>query len=71
MYAAIFLIGTEVSLLCANWVVALSYMLPVISIYLVRVSYEEEMMIEHFGDRYRKYMRSTGRLMPNLKSPYQ
>jgi len=71
MYAAIFLIGTGVSLLSANWLVSLSYMLPVISMYLVRVSDEEEMMIEQFGDEYWKYMRRTGRLMPKRKSPYR
>ncbi len=68
MYAAIFLIGTGVSFLSANWLVSLSYMLPVVSMYLVRVSDEEEMMIEQFGDEYRKYMRRTGRLLPKLST---
>ena len=66
MYAAIFLIGTGVSLLSANWIVALSYMLPAISLYLVRISDEEKMMIEWFGDEYQEYMRMTGRLIPKL-----
>ncbi|MHC1755104.1 MAG: protein-S-isoprenylcysteine O-methyltransferase [Methanosarcina sp.] len=66
MYAAIFLIGTGVSLLAANWVVSLSYMLPVIFMYLIRVSDEEEMMRGQFGDEYRDYMRKTGRLVPKL-----
>jgi len=66
MYAAIFLIGTGVSLLSANWIVALSYMLPAISLYLIRVSDEEKMMTEQFGDEYREYMRMTGRLVPKL-----
>jgi protein-S-isoprenylcysteine O-methyltransferase Ste14 len=68
MYAAIILIGTGVSLLAANWVVSLSYMLPVIFMYLTRVSDEEKMMIEQFGDEYRDYMRKTGRLVPKLSS---
>lgn len=68
MYAAIFLIGIGVSFLSANWLVALSYMLPVICMYLVRVSDEEEMMIEQFGDEYREYMRRTGRLIPKLRA---
>jgi protein-S-isoprenylcysteine O-methyltransferase Ste14 len=67
MYAAIFLIGIGASLLSANWIVALSYMLPVTCMYLVRVSDEEKMMIEQFGDEYREYMRRTGRLIPKLK----
>jgi protein-S-isoprenylcysteine O-methyltransferase Ste14 len=67
MYAAIFLIGIGASLLSANWIVALSYMLPVTCMYLVRASDEEKMMIEQFGDEYREYMRRTGRLIPKLK----
>lgn len=67
MYAAIFLIGIGVSLLSANWIVALSYMLPAISLYLIRISDEEKMMIEQFGDEYVKYIKKTGRLIPNLR----
>jgi protein-S-isoprenylcysteine O-methyltransferase Ste14 len=66
MYAAIFLIGIGVSLLSANWTVALSYMLPAISLYLIRISDEEKMMTEQFGDDYREYMESTRRLVPKL-----
>lgn len=66
MYAAIFLIGTGTSLLSANWLVTLAHMISMISMYLVRVSDEEEMMIEQFGDEYREYMRRTGRLVPRL-----
>ena len=51
-YAAIFLIGAGISLLSANLIVALSYMLPAITLYLVRISDEEKMMIEQFGDEY-------------------
>jgi len=69
LYAAIFLIGIGVSLLSANWIVSLSYMLPITCLYLVRVSNEEEMMIVQFGDEYREYMARTGRLVPKLSIP--
>jgi len=68
MYAAIFLIGIGVSLLSANWIVALSYMMPTASLYLVRVSDEEEMMIGQFGDEYRQFMTRTGHLIPKLRT---
>lgn len=68
MYAAIFLIGIGVSLLSANWIVALSYMMPTASLYLVRVSDEEEMMIGQFGDEYRQFMTRTGCLIPKLRT---
>lgn len=64
MYAAIFLIGIGISFLSANWIVALSYILPAITLYLIRISDEEKMMIEQFGNEYREYMRNTGRLIP-------
>ena len=69
MYAAIFLIGIGVSILSANWIVTLSYIMPTTILYIVRVSDEEEMMIEQFGDEYREYMARTGRLMPKLSIP--
>lgn len=68
MYAAILLIGTGISLLSANWIVALSYILPVICMYLVRVSDEEEMMTEQFGNQYKDYKGRTGRLVPDLSA---
>ncbi len=68
MYAAIFLTAIGTSLLSANWLVTLAHMLSVISMYQVRVSDEEEMMVEQFGDEYRKYMRRTGRLIPKLRT---
>ncbi len=68
MYAAIFLIGIGVSFLSANWIVTLSYMLPVICLYMVRVSDEEKMMAEQFGNEYRKYIKRTGRLIPKLST---
>lgn len=68
MYAAIFLTGIGTSLLSTNWLVTLAHMLSVISMYLIRVIDEEEMMIEQFGDAYREYMRRTGRLLPKLNT---
>ncbi|MDD1753222.1 MAG: isoprenylcysteine carboxylmethyltransferase family protein [Methanotrichaceae archaeon] len=69
MYAAIFLIGMGVSLLSANWLIALAYMFPVTIMYLIRVADEEEMMIEQFGNEYKEYMLRTGRLIPRLELP--
>lgn len=67
MYVAISLIGIGVSLLSANWTVALSYMLPMTNMYLFRISDEEKMMTEQFGDEYRKYMQNTGQMIPKLR----
>ena len=34
--------------------------------YFIRMPKEERMMVEHFGDGYREYMRETGRLWPRF-----
>lgn len=68
MYAAIFIIGIGISFLSSNWIVALSYMLPVICMYLIRIADEEKMMIDQFGDEYREHMTRTGRLIPKLRN---
>jgi protein-S-isoprenylcysteine O-methyltransferase Ste14 len=34
--------------------------------YFARVSDEEQMLIDQFGDEYRAYMRRTGRLVPRF-----
>jgi protein-S-isoprenylcysteine O-methyltransferase Ste14 len=67
MYAAIFIIGVGISLLSSNWLVSLSYMVPVITMYLVRISDEEKMMIEEFGSEYVKYTKKTGRIIPKIR----
>lgn len=67
MYAAIFIIGIGISLLSANWIIALTYMIPVMLMYAFRVSDEEDMMVKQFGDEYKEYMERTGRLLPSLE----
>lgn len=67
MYTTILLVGIGVSLLSANWLVAVSYLGVFGGIILVRVSSEEEMMLEQFGEAYREYMHGTGRLIPRLR----
>jgi protein-S-isoprenylcysteine O-methyltransferase Ste14 len=66
MYSAFFVIGTGFFLLSANWLVGLIYLGPLLVMYLARVSLEEKMMVERFGDSYRQYMKRTGRLWPRL-----
>jgi protein-S-isoprenylcysteine O-methyltransferase Ste14 len=66
MYSAFFVIGIGFFLLSANWLIGLVYLLPLIVMYITRVGVEENMMIEQFGDQYRKYMKTTGRLFPRI-----
>jgi protein-S-isoprenylcysteine O-methyltransferase Ste14 len=66
MYSAFFLMAFAFSLLSANWIVALANIAAVTLMYLARVADEEQMMVDQFGEEYRAYMRSTGRLLPKF-----
>jgi protein-S-isoprenylcysteine O-methyltransferase Ste14 len=64
MYASIFLFSIGQGLLLANWLAGWSALVPFTVLYVIRTPREERMMCEFFGDQYRNYMRSTGRLFP-------
>ncbi len=68
MYAAIYVISIGLSLLSANWLMAVAFLLPFTIGVFVRLPSEEEMMIEQFGDTYREYMKRTGRLIPRFRA---
>lgn len=50
-----------------NWVAGFAGLASFIPIYVLRVPEEERMMIDHFGDEYRAYMKRTGRVVPPLR----
>jgi protein-S-isoprenylcysteine O-methyltransferase Ste14 len=64
MYTAFFCIAIANALLCANLIVAIVGLAAVAMMYVARVTDEEAMLIEQFGDEYRRYMQRTGRLVP-------
>jgi protein-S-isoprenylcysteine O-methyltransferase Ste14 len=60
-----FLWGLSLSLLIANWLIALLG-LSACAMLVARTRIEEEKLIERFGDEYRAYMARTGRFLPRL-----
>ncbi len=66
MYSAFYLIGLGLFLLSANWLVALVYLGALTLMYAARVGLEEAMMLGRFGEAYRRYMETTGRLLPRF-----
>ena len=66
MYTSFFIIGFGFLFLSANWLIGVIYIGTLSLMYVARVSAEEEMMLERFGDSYRQYMKTTGRLLPRL-----
>jgi protein-S-isoprenylcysteine O-methyltransferase Ste14 len=47
------------------WVVGLCWS-GVLVLYAQRIPREESMMLDTFGDEYRRYMKTTGRLLPKI-----
>lgn len=68
MYSAFFVTGIGTALLSANWLLAACNLGAVTVMYLVRYPAEETMLLEHFGETYRRYMAQTGRLLPRLRA---
>jgi len=64
MYTTGLLANASVLLLSANWLVGGSWLALHICQFAVRIPLEESLMLQRFGDAYRHYMRTTGRLLP-------
>lgn len=67
MYAAHWLWGIAQALLLQNWVAGPAFLVPFVPLYFLRVAREERMLLEHFGEEYRRYMERTGRIIPRLR----
>lgn len=66
MYASQWLWVIAQPLLLQNWIAGLVNFLIFIPFYMLRVQAEEKMMIDTFGDEYRKYMKRTGGVLPKI-----
>ena len=67
MYLHFWLLIASQGLLLDNWIVLAYGILAYGILYFLRVAKEEEMMIEEFGEKYKEYMKRTGRLFPKIK----
>ncbi len=66
IYTAHLLWGLAQALLVNNWVAGLPGFITIILIMILRIPREERVLIEQFGDEYRRYMQKTGALLPKL-----
>lgn len=67
MYLSVFITGAGVTLLTANWLVGLVFLLPASLLALVRIPAEEALLRAAFGDAYLAYQARTGRLFPRFR----
>lgn len=70
MYAQIWLWTIAQFLIVSNMLGGLSGISAWAVLYFLRVSKEEAMMIEQFGDKYIKYIKGTGRVFPRFYRTY-
>jgi protein-S-isoprenylcysteine O-methyltransferase Ste14 len=64
MYSSFFLLALAQMLLLPNWFAGAAGLVGIGALYGYRVRQEEQMMLERFGDDYRRYMAHTKRLIP-------
>lgn len=67
LYSAGLLLFFSIFLISANWLLGLIGIGFQLFLMLVRTPLEEQMLIEHFGEEYRRYMQQTGAHMPRFR----
>jgi len=66
IYTAFLLILGTTLFISANWLIGLSWTGMTVLEIISRIRFEEDLMLEYFGNQYREYMKRTGRLFPKL-----
>jgi len=66
MYLSFWFWAIGQALLISNWLAGPLGIIAFYSIYMFRVNREEQQLVVHFGDAYRDYQKTTGRLFPKF-----
>ena len=66
MYSAFWLWALAQALLLPNWIAGPAGLVGFGTLFFLRVGREEALMIETFGDEYRRYMAQTARVLPGV-----
>lgn len=64
MYSAFWLLALAQAALLPNWIAGLAGPVAWATLFFLRVGREERLMLDTFGDRYRRYMQRTKRVLP-------
>lgn len=67
IYTAHILWALAQAMMLPNWLVGWASLPLIILVFALRIPNEERMMIEKFGDAYRRYMEKTGGLFPKIR----
>jgi protein-S-isoprenylcysteine O-methyltransferase Ste14 len=66
MYSAFWLWALAQALLLPNWIAGPAGLIGFGTLFFLRVGREEALMIETFGEDYRRYMARTARILPGI-----
>ena len=66
MYSAFWLWAIAQALLLPNWVAGPAGLIGFGTLFFLRIRREEKLMVETFGDEYRRYMARTSRILPGI-----
>ena len=66
MYLSFWFWAIGQALLISNWLAGPLGIIAFCAIYIFRVNHEEQQLVKHFGDAYRDYQKTTGRLFPKI-----
>jgi protein-S-isoprenylcysteine O-methyltransferase Ste14 len=66
MYSAFWLWALAQALLLPNWIAGPAGLIGFGTLFFFRVGREERLMVEMFGDEYRRYMARTHRIIPGV-----
>lgn len=66
IYTAHIVWGFAQAMMLPNWLTGWLSLPLIVLVFVLRIPNEEQMMIEQFGDDYRRYMEKTGGLFPKI-----
>ena len=66
MYSAFWLWAVAQALLLPNWIAGPAGLIGFGTLFFFRIGREERLMVEMFGDEYRRYMARTHRIIPGI-----
>jgi protein-S-isoprenylcysteine O-methyltransferase Ste14 len=66
IYSAFLMILGATLMISANWLIGIAWIGMTVLEVASRISFEENLMLDFFGDQYREYMKHTGRLFPKI-----
>jgi len=64
MYTAFWLLAISQAVLLPNWFAGLAGPIAWATLYFLRIGHEEKLMIDTFGEQYRRYMLRTKKVIP-------